>query len=278
MSEQNQQIKTPVRLDNKTLRKSWFNWICWGQICYNYERMMGLGFCQAMIPLFKKLYPNDKKKQADGMTRHLTFYNTENTWGSIILGIVASLEEAKANGEEIDDDMISNMKTALMGPIAGIGDSVTQALVKVILLAIAIDFALKGSAVGTIIFILGFSAYALLVSYFSFFSGYRLGQNSVIKLLKGNLVHYITEALGAVGMVVLGGLVANNMNITTKLAFSMNGIETNLQSILDTILPNLLNLSVFLLAFILLRKGKKPNTVMLVLFVVASVLSLLTII
>ena len=44
-----------IVLDKKTLRQSWWNWTCWGQICYNFERMMGLGFCHSMIPILKKL-------------------------------------------------------------------------------------------------------------------------------------------------------------------------------------------------------------------------------
>ena len=51
---------------------------------------MGLGFCHSMIPILKKLYPDDKEKRAEGMSRHLTYYNTENTWGCLIPGIVAA--------------------------------------------------------------------------------------------------------------------------------------------------------------------------------------------
>lgn len=83
------------KLSKKTLRKTWFAWQSWGQICYNYERMMGLGFAHAMSYVLEELYPNDKDKLAEGLTRELTYYNTENTFGSMIAGIVASLEEKK---------------------------------------------------------------------------------------------------------------------------------------------------------------------------------------
>lgn len=274
MSSEDKQVNS-VSLTKADLTKSWFTWICFGQICYNYERMMGLGFCHSMIPILKRLYKDDKEKLAEGMTRHLTFYNTENTWGAIIPGIVASLEESKANGQAIDDDTINNLKTALMGPLAGIGDAITQGLVKVILLAIAIDFALKGSPIGVILFIVLFSAYAIGVSYVSYFSGYKLGKNAVLKLLGNNMIKDITEALGAMGMIVLGGLVAGNIKISTQLSFTMSGIVTEIHPLLDKIMPNFLHLVVFLIVYGLLRKGLTPIKTMGVIFLSCVVLSLL---
>ena len=41
----------------------------------------------------------------------------------------------------LSDDMINSIKNDLMGPIAIIGDTITQGLVKTILLAIGLDMA-----------------------------------------------------------------------------------------------------------------------------------------
>ncbi len=262
-------------LSKTTLTKTWFSWICFGQICYNYERMMGLGFTHSMSHVFQELYSDDKEALADGLTRHLSFYNTENTWGSIIAGITASLEESKANGEDVDVDGISGLKTALMGPMAGIGDSVTQALVKVILLAIAVDFALQGNPIGVIIFVLAFSAYALIVSRLMFNTGYKLGKNSVVQLLQGSRVKTVTQSLGAVGMMVLGALVASNLNIVTPLSFQIGEVVTEIQPMLDSILPKFLNIVAFFSVYWTLKKGFKTNTIIILIFAAATVLSLL---
>ena len=37
--------------------------------------------------------------------------------------ITAGLEEARANGDAVDGETINGMRAGLMGPIAGIGDS-----------------------------------------------------------------------------------------------------------------------------------------------------------
>ena len=74
----------------------------------------------------------------------------------------------------MEDDAISNIKTALMGPLAGVGDAITQGIVKVILLAIGIDLAMQGNPLGPILFVLVFSAYALGVGYTCYMTGYKM--------------------------------------------------------------------------------------------------------
>lgn len=261
------------RLSKRTLRRSWFAWMSWGQICYNYERMMGLGFCHCMVPVLEELYGDDRDAIASGLTRHLAYFNTENTWGAIIPGITAAMEEERANGAEIDDEMENNLKTALMGPMAGIGDSVTQSLVKVVLLSIAIGLASAGSALGPVLLVVLFSAYALGVGYFCYFSGYRFGKSAVTKLLAGGLVKQLTEGLGAMGMMVIGCLIATVIPITCPLTFELASGTIEIQSILDTILPQLLPLVAFLVTYHFIKKGVKPTRIIVAMFVVSIVLS-----
>ena len=42
---------------------------------WNMERMQALGFCFGMVPIIKKLYEGEERKQA--IKRHLEFYNTQ---------------------------------------------------------------------------------------------------------------------------------------------------------------------------------------------------------
>jgi len=265
--------KSHKLLSKKALRRSWFNWQCWGQICYNYERMMGLGFCHSMAPVLKELYGADTSAMAAGLKRHLAYFNTENTWGSIIPGIMAAMEEERANGAGIDDDMMNNLKTALMGPMAGIGDSVTQGLVKVVLLSIAIGLASQGSALGPILLVALFSIYALGVGYFCYNAGYRFGRNAVTKLLAGGLVRELTEGLGAMGMMVLGCLVATVIPIACPLTLELATGTIEIQSVLDTILPRLLPLASFLVTYRFINKGTKPTVVIVAIFVISAILS-----
>ncbi len=262
-------------LTKQELTKTWWDWICWGQICYNWERLMGLGFCHTMTTAIQKLYGDNEEEKRAALTRHMEYYNTENTWGAIVPGIVCSLEEERANGGDVDPDAIRNLKTALMGPLAGIGDTVTQSLVKVILLGVGIDMAKNGNAFGPVLFVILFSVYAIGVSHFLFFRGYTLGKQSVVKLLSGGTVKKVTECLGVVGMSVLGALVAKNIGVTTPLDFHVGEMEIVMQDVLDSIIPKLIPLIIFFIVYKQLKDGKKPTTVMIYLMVASVILSLL---
>ena len=266
-----------VKLQKKDLVGSWFRWVCFGQTCYNYERMQGMGFCHSMLPIIDRLYTK-KEDKAAAMQRHMTYYNTETNWGAAVAGIAASMEEQKANGAEIDDDAINGIKTSLMGPLAGIGDTVTQSLVKTIFLSIGCSLALSGNVLGPILFFVGMSAYALGLSYFLYFQGYNSGKTSVTKILRSGIVKSVSEALGALGMMVLGAMVAANIGVTTPLAFTVGGSEIVLQNILNSILPKMLPLLIFFGTYRLVVKGKKATTIIIGMFVVGilgSVLHLL---
>lgn len=260
-------------LDRKDLLKTWWRWICWAQRCYNYERLMGLGFCQAISAVVEKLFPR-KEDRAETLSRHIRFYNTENNWGAMILGATCALEEERAMGHDVAPDMIDSMKNALMGPLAGIGDSVTQSIVKVILLGISINLATEGNIIGPILYIVGFTTYALIVSYFSFFSGYQMGRGAVMKLLASDTTKNVTDALKIVSMIVIGALAAGNIKVNTIVSGTFGGSEVVLQDVLNSILPCLMPLAVLALVIYLLKKKQKSSVfVLLTLFVIGFVLT-----
>lgn len=263
-----------IKLQKKDLVGSWLRWVTFGQTCYNYERMQGLGFCHSMVPIIDRLYTK-KEDKAAALQRHLTYYNTENNWGAAIAGIAASMEEERANGADIDDDAINGIKTSLMGPLAGIGDTVTQSLVKTILLSIGCSLAMSGSVLGPILFLVGMSIYTLGLSYNAYFLGYRSGKTSVTKILRSGIVKSVSEALGALGMMVLGAMVAANIGISTPFTITLSNTEVVLQGVLDSILPKMLPLVAFLVTYRLVIKGKKPVTIIIGMFVVGIVGSLL---
>lgn len=208
-----------VKLEKNDLTKSWLLWVTFGQQCYNFEIMQGLGFAHAMCPIIRRLYPDDVEKRKEALERHMNYYNTENNWGASIAGIVASMEEEKANGAAISDSSINSIKAALMGPLAGIGDTVTQSLVKTVLLGIACDLALNGNILGPILFVVLMSVYTLGFSHFVYFTGYKSGKASVTKLLAGGKLSAVTDALGVLGIMVLGSLVASSISISTAAGY-----------------------------------------------------------
>lgn len=129
-------------LTKADITKAWFIYWLGAEVSSSYERLQSLIFCASMTPIIKKLYPQ-KEEQVEALKRHLNFFNSEQTFGAVIQGISIAMEEQKTRGEPISDASITGIKTGLMGPLAGMGDSIIWAAVMPLLIAIFIPFAGK---------------------------------------------------------------------------------------------------------------------------------------
>ena len=109
---------------------------------FNFERMQSIGFAVSMIPAIKRFYTK-KEDQAEALTRHLEFFNTQPWVASPIIGVTAAMEREKAAGKEgIDDAAITNVKVGLMGPLAGVGDPIYWGTARIVLAAVGASFAI----------------------------------------------------------------------------------------------------------------------------------------
>jgi fructoselysine and glucoselysine-specific PTS system IID component len=239
------------------------------QSAFSFERMQTLGWTWTFMPLLKKLYPKADEFKA-ALKRHLTFFNTEPTMGSFIVGAVASMEERRAEGEAISDEAINSVKTSLMGPFAGVGDSLIQGTVRVIAAGIGIGFAQQGSIVGPILFFLLFNSVNFGIRWYGLNYSYRMGAR-LLGDLGGLQFQRFIEGGAIVALMVVGALVGKWLNITTPIAYTLGESTVKLQDTLDKILPRMLPLAFSLLVVYLLRKGWSSLRIMLVLIVVGMV-------
>ena len=93
-------------------------WIRWWYACEqsnSFERLQSLAFCFSMLPAIKKLYADNGDEQRAALRRHLIFFNTESIWGSLIHGITLALEEQRAMGLPVNEQVIISVKNGLMG-------------------------------------------------------------------------------------------------------------------------------------------------------------------
>mgnify|MGYP000379161407 CR=1 FL=1 len=60
---------------------------------------------------------------------------------------IIALEEERAAGADLSDEAINGVKSGLMGPLAGVGDSLIQGLVTPLLLSLGIGLAQQGERV-----------------------------------------------------------------------------------------------------------------------------------
>ena len=124
------------KLSKKTLSKSFRNWAYGNLTCFSQEHMQTFGYLCAMLPIVEELY-EDKEQQKEALQTYSAFFNTEPQIGTMVVGITAGLEEARANGEPVDDDAINGIRAGLMGPLAGLGDSlIVGTLIPILLLSL----------------------------------------------------------------------------------------------------------------------------------------------
>ncbi|OFS81925.1 PTS system mannose/fructose/sorbose family transporter subunit IID [Lactobacillus sp. HMSC08B12] len=260
------------KLDKKTLSKSFNLWF-WGALtCFSQEHMQTFGYMASMLPILKKLYPKHED-QVNAIHAYTAFFNTNPMLGSVIVGITASMEEARANDRGIDGETINDMRSGLMGPIAGIGDSLIDGTLIPILLGIALGMSNGGSPVGAIFYIIVWVLLAYFGQRFLYFRGYQLGDKAV-EFLVGEQGAAVRRAIGTVGAMVVGGVLASWVNVTTSLKlYNSNGkVFLDLQKQLDSIFPGLLTVLITIFCWWLMsKKHVSAIWTMLILVVISFV-------
>ena len=105
---------------------------------YCWEKMQALSFLYTMIPVINKYYP-DKEDRIEGYKRHWELFNTTPSVSGFITGLAASMEKQGAEDPNFDKSSISAVKSSLMGPFAGIGDSIFQSTWRVISMGVGLS-------------------------------------------------------------------------------------------------------------------------------------------
>ncbi|MDF7682986.1 PTS system mannose/fructose/sorbose family transporter subunit IID [Lactobacillus sp. ESL0679] len=245
-------------MNKKTLTKKDLHSIFWRAFAlqggFNYEKMQNIGYAYAMEPAIKRLYSSAKDRAA-ALKRHLALFNCTPAMTPTILGISCAMEEQYANNpDEINPDSINSVKASLMAPFSGIGDSILFGTFRVIAAGVGVSFSKQGNILGPILFFVLYNLPATLLRVFGLKYGYEWGVESLDKVQKNGVMDQIMQIVGIVGMMVVGGMVATMLPVTTPLKFAMSGATIKIQSILDKIIPEMLPLLATLLVFWLIRK------------------------
>lgn len=227
------------------------------QASWNFERMQALGYCFAMVPVIRRLYEGDERKQA--IKRHLEFFNTHPFVTAPILGVTAAMEEERANGAPIDDGAINGIKIGLMGPLAGVGDPIFWGTLRPVVAALGASIALTGSIAGPLLFFVLFNAVRLAIRWYGIKYGYTKGLD-IVKDMAGNRLQKLTEGASILGLFVMGALVSKWTSVNVPLVVSkitnQQGklVVTTVQDILNQLMPGLIPLALTFLCMSLLRK------------------------
>lgn len=265
------------KVSKATLNKSFWRWFYGNLTCFSHEHMQTFGYMWSMLPIIQELYP-DKETQAQKLHTYYPFFNTEPQIGSIVVGITAGLEEARANGaEEIDDEMINGIRAGLMGPLAGIGDSLIVGTYIPVLLGIALGFSEGGSVAGVFFYIIVWNLTSIWFQKWIYFKGYSLG-GTAVDVIVGDKATALRESVIVLGQVIVGAMAGTWVSIRTSVvltkSYDATGAATDvlLQDKLDGAFPGILTMLFVLLCWWLMAKKKvSPIKVMLYMIIVAFV-------
>jgi len=235
---------------------------------WNYERMDNVGFCWALIPILKKLYP-DKKNLSKALTRQLTLYNVTPYISTFPMSIAGAMEESNAEALTFDTSSIQNVKAALMGPLSGIGDAFFWGTLRILATGIGTTLALKGSILGPILFLLAFNVPHFLIRYFGTFLGYGLGTNVMSEVQSSGLMDKVTKYASVVGMMVVGAMTMDMVKVNFITKIGLGKSTQTVQSLIDGVLPGLVTLGLFGLMWFMLKKKWNPMLIMLIILVVS---------
>lgn len=224
---------------------------------WNFERQQHVGFCFSMIPFINKLYQN-KEDRIEAYKRHMEFYNTHVTLSPFIMGVVAAMEEENSLNSDFDTSSISAVKVALMGPLAGIGDSLIAGTLRMVLTGAVAGLCAAGNILGPILFLLGYNIPNFVIRYMGLKKGYELGTSFISKISNSEVFQKVTEAISIIGLMVLGAMVATLVTVNTPLTFGVGENVTSLQETLDGIFPCMLPLAMTGIMYKLMKKGVKP--------------------
>lgn len=262
------------KISKQALSKSFHNWFYGNLTCFSQEHMQTFGYLCSMLPITKELYKDDPDKMAEAMDTYRAFFNTEPQLGAVIVGVTAGLEEARANGQEdVDAETINGLRAGLMGPIAGIGDSLVVGTVIPILLGIALGMSTGGSPLGAIFYIIAWNLFAYFGMKFLYFKGYEMGTKAV-EILVGEVGDAIRTSVTTLGGIVIGAVTASWVSVKTSFQLLNNAGEPYmvLQEKLDSVFPGLLTVIFVIFCWYMMAKKKvTPIKVMLLLVVIAFV-------
>jgi len=245
----------------------------------NYERFQTLQYATALAPLLQKIWP-DHEDQISAAKRHMAFFNTTpGLWLTFIMGISVAQEEQAANTEDPEEradilNSVNVVKSSLMGPMAGIGDSL-KATTDAIWGAVSASIAMGGSIFGAILYEAFEILYYYVLGYYAYNYGYSRGMSFLTDINKSGILDKLMDAASIVGMMAVGALIPSWCSFNLNHDFVINDYTINLQTELNNIMPGLapLGLSLLLAYFY----GKRVNSLKLVLglFVCAFLLALI---
>ena len=268
MNNENEVMEKAPVLTKKDCVKGAIRWSLMAVTTFNYDTQLAPAVVFGIGPLLRKIYKDDDE-YVEALNNHYKYFNTMPWLANIVLGATLALEDKEGITSL---DAVQNIKVSLMGPLAGIGDSFIWGTLRIIATGVGLSLANQGNILGPILFLLIFNLPAQGLRYYLMNTGYKLGSGFLTKIQQNGLMSKLTYAASVLGLMVVGGMTAENVAISFPLKFGSGNEATTLNDVFNNIMPGLMPLLFTLLVYYLLKKKNVKTTTLLLICVVIGLI------
>lgn len=241
---------------------------------FNMTKMEANGFTMAMAPAIEEIYGDDMEGKRAAYARHQAFFNTHAVPFAFIAGLAAAMERDVQAGK-IPGSTIDAIKAALMGPTAGMFDSIFFNCLRVIAAGIGIGLCSQGNILGTLLFILIYGGSQEVVRWIFLKVGYSLGLTFIDSIYNSGLMEHATRSASILGLMMVGAMTATTVRVPLNWTIHVGMTEIVVLPLFEAIYPGILSIAVVLICMALIKKGKKPITLILGMLAISLVFALL---
>ncbi|EMF0608086.1 PTS system mannose/fructose/sorbose family transporter subunit IID [Enterococcus faecium] len=240
---------------------------------WNYINAQGNAMAYTLFPALKRIYKDKPQELKEAMKRNMAYFNISPSFSTFLAGVTTSMEEENAADSSFDAASINAVKASLMGPLAGIGDSLFWGTFRIITTGIGISLAEQGNILGPILFLVLFNLTYMIPRFYGFKFGYNVGAQFIQKAYQNGLINIITKAATILGLIMVGGMISSTVSISTNFAFTVSGTEYKIQEILDQIFKGMLPMLATITCFGLVRKKVSANKIIIGILILSMILA-----
>lgn len=243
--------------ENKILKKMfWNSHLVFAN--FNMTKMEANGFTMAMAPAVESIYGDDIEGKKAAYARHQSFFNTHAVAFNFIAGLCYALEKDCHDGK-VPGETIDAIKASLMGPTAGMFDSIFFNCLRVIGAGIAIGLCSQGNILGTFIFILLYGISQSLLKWVLLKLGYTLGTSFIDTVFNSGLMSVATRCASILGLMMVGAMTATTVGFPLNWTLNIGETSIVVSELFDAIYPGILSLALVLFMMWRIKKGNRPT-------------------
>ena len=148
---------------------------------------------------------------------------------------------------------------SLMGPTAGMFDSIFFNCLRVIGAGIAIGLCSQGNILGTFIFILLYGISQSLLKWFLLKLGYTLGTSFIDTVFNSGLMSVATRCASILGLMMVGAMTATTVGFPLNWTLNIGETSIVVSELFNAIYPGILSLALVLFMMWRIKKGNRPT-------------------